>query len=180
MGQVSEEQLAVIDARGRTVGWAGRQTVHRLGLRHQAVHIFVVDSQERLYLQQRQLTKDQYPGHWDSAAAGHLAPGEDYEAAARRELAEELGLEGPLELVAEVPASAATGWEQVRLYEHRTSQEPQPDPVEILQGRFLSQAELERRLADPAFPVTPAFRLLYQLWCQWRLEKNAAAPTSAD
>ncbi len=140
-----------------------------MGLRHRAVHIFVIDDQGRLYLQQRQVDKDQYPGHWDSAAAGHLEPGESYGTAARRELEEELGLTDPLLLVAEVAASAATGWEQVRLYEVLTTQQPRPNPAEIMNGAFLTLAEVEERLTQPDFPVTPAFRLLYRIWRQQRL-----------
>ena len=39
-----------------------------------------------LYLQKRSPSKDQYPEHWDTSAAGHTDPGESQIEAARREL----------------------------------------------------------------------------------------------
>jgi predicted NUDIX family NTP pyrophosphohydrolase len=38
------------------------------------------------------MTKDCFPGAWDSSASGHFDSGEDYDACAVRELREELGL----------------------------------------------------------------------------------------
>ena len=37
------------------------------------------------------MTKDTFPGAWDSSASGHVESGEDYAACAVRELREELG-----------------------------------------------------------------------------------------
>ena len=71
---------------------APRSVVHARGLRHRAAHILAFDAGGRLYLQRRAFTKECSPGRWDTSAAGHLASGEDYATAARRELAEELGV----------------------------------------------------------------------------------------
>jgi 8-oxo-dGTP pyrophosphatase MutT (NUDIX family) len=47
----------------------------------------------RLLVHRRADDKDVWPGMWDVAAGGVVAAGESYEDAARRELAEELGVE---------------------------------------------------------------------------------------
>lgn len=160
----SDEILEVFDRRNRLIGQASRGSIHRFGLYHRAVHIFVLDAHGRLYLQLRQAHKDQYPLHWDTSAAGHVSPGEDYAAAAARELAEELGLQGDLTQVAAVPASPNTGWEHVVLFQMQTDVAPQPNPAEIKTGNFFTAAEVRWLLNDPATAVTPAFRLLYELW----------------
>ncbi len=119
------EMFDVVDANDRVVGVAPRGRVHAENLWHRAIHIFVFNQHGELFLQKRSAWKDKHPGKWDSSAAGHLDSGEDYEAAARRELSEELGLPAdasatpPLEDVGGLPASPETGWEFIRLYSVR-------------------------------------------------------------
>jgi isopentenyldiphosphate isomerase len=159
-----QEILEVFDHQNRLIGQAARGTIHRLGLRHRAVHIFVFNSVGELYLQLRREHKDQDPRHWDTSAAGHVSPGESYAAAAARELAEELGLQEKLIRVAEVTACPETGWEHVDLFQCRTETAPEPNPEEIERGDFYGLGEIEQMLADGSRPITPAFRLLYHLW----------------
>ena len=69
-----------------------RREVHRLGLKHRAVHVLVFNSRGETFLQKRSMTKDREPGKWDSSTSGHVDSGEDYDACAVRELREEIGL----------------------------------------------------------------------------------------
>ena len=74
-----------------------RALVHRDGDLHGASHVFLArlrGGRAELLLQKRSAQKDSFPGLYDISAAGHLDPGEDFAAAARRELAEELGVTG--------------------------------------------------------------------------------------
>ena len=87
-----EELFDVVDARDAVVGRAPRREVHARRWRHRAVHVLVFNGAGELFLQKRALTKDVAPGAWDSSASGHLAAGEEYDGAAVRELAEEIGL----------------------------------------------------------------------------------------
>ena len=50
------------------------------------------DGKYRLLIQKRSQDKDNFPGYCDISSAGHLDAGDDYEAAAYRELYEELGI----------------------------------------------------------------------------------------
>ncbi len=119
------EIFDVVDADDRVVGVASRGKVHAENLRHRAIHILVFNAKGELFLQKRSAWKDKHPGKWDSSAAGHLDSGEAYETAARRELAEELGLAKtvaaalPLEDAGGLAASPETGWEFIRLYRAR-------------------------------------------------------------
>ena len=63
------------------------------GERLLAVHVCVMDGQNRLLIQRRHPNKDRYPGCWDLPAGGFSQKGERSRQAARRELKEELGLD---------------------------------------------------------------------------------------
>lgn len=117
--QRDEEIFDLVDDNNEVTGQASRAEVHAQGLKHRAVHVFVVNGKSELLLQQRSLLKDVQPGKWGSSAAGHLDAGEGYEEAARRELREELGIESkdlPLKLVGELTPSEDNGWEFIQLY----------------------------------------------------------------
>jgi 8-oxo-dGTP pyrophosphatase MutT (NUDIX family) len=62
------------------------------GLAHRACYILVFNSRGDLFVQKRTASKDIYPGYYDVAAGGVVLAGESYDASARRELEEELGI----------------------------------------------------------------------------------------
>jgi isopentenyl-diphosphate Delta-isomerase len=158
------EELEVFDKKNRLVGRASRPIIHRLGLIHRSVHIFVFDSQGRLYLQKRQKNKDKFPGHWDSSAARHVDPGEDYLRCAQRELWEELQLKADLDWQLRITAAATTGWEHVDFYTCQTDCAPTPDCAEIAYGAFFAREEVDQLLNNAGSAVTPAFRYLWTWW----------------
>ena len=120
MPQKADELFDVVDEQDRVLRQATRAEVHEQGLIHRAVHILVFNKNRDCLLQKRSMLKDRHPGVWDSSAAGHLDAGEDYETAARRELAEELGItDAPLIHLGTLPPSSDTGMEHVSLYAAR-------------------------------------------------------------
>lgn len=86
------EQFEIFDRSGRPLGLAPRERVHREGLWHKSVNVYLFRSDGRLLLQRRSQSKDICPGVWDLSVGEHLQPGETYEQAARRGLEEELGV----------------------------------------------------------------------------------------
>ena len=94
-----EELFDVYNAAGEWVGVFPRSQCHgNPALIHRSVHVVVLDSSgQKILLQKRSQKKDIQPGKWDTAVGGHVAAGESVETAARRELLEELGIEGQME-----------------------------------------------------------------------------------
>ena len=86
-----EEFLEVVDEDNQVIRIASRYEIHKKGLRHRSVHIFIFNTKGDLYLQKRSPSKDQYPEHWDTSAAGHTDPGESPLEAAQRELMRRVG-----------------------------------------------------------------------------------------
>lgn len=113
---VHGELFDVVDEHNRVIGTASRQEVHARKLRHRAVHVFVFNAANELFLQKRSRWKDAHPSKWDSSASGHVNAGHEYEETARREVAEELGVETDVIQIGEIAACANTGQEFCRLY----------------------------------------------------------------
>lgn len=112
------EIFDVVNDRDEVVGQLSRKEVHRQGLRHRAVHVLIFNSKGQVFLQKRSMKKDNFPGRWDSSAAGHLDTGEDYDACALREVREELGFTMPCvpERILRIAACEETGQEFVWVY----------------------------------------------------------------
>ena len=91
------EPVEVIDASGVVLDVVSRSVMRAQRLRHRCTYIVVVDLSERLVVHQRALWKDVWPGRWDVAFGGVVGVGEDWGAAALRELREEAGVEAGLQ-----------------------------------------------------------------------------------
>lgn len=88
------EMVDIVDDDDRVIATVTRARMRAERLQHRAVSIAVLGTDGRLLVHRRADTKDVWPGMWDIAAGGVVSAGEDYETAARRELAEELGIDG--------------------------------------------------------------------------------------
>lgn len=165
----SHEWLDVVDEQDRVVGCASRAQVHAHQLLHRAVHILWFNTRGELYIQKRAPSKDTYPGRYDSSAAGHVAPGEDYDSAAARELAEELGLTHlqPQRLF-KIHACPETGHEFVWVYRLTGDYLAQPNPHEIESARFWPLSELETALRLYPDQFAPSFIKVFDLYRQFR------------
>src|SRR5688572_8223773 len=89
---MAEEIFDIVDEHDQVIGQKPRRLVHQEGDRHRAIHVLVFNRKGEVFLQKRSMSKDTFPGAWDSSASGHLDCGEDYDACAIRELREEIGL----------------------------------------------------------------------------------------
>jgi len=134
MHSTDNEILEIVDSDDNVIGTANRAELHRLGLMHRAVHIFVFNEAGEIYVQRRSEAKDRHPGKFDSSAAGHVDPGESYHETAMRELREEIGISGSLEKVLRVQASEITDHEHVALFKIMTDQTPTPNWDELQWG----------------------------------------------
>lgn len=159
---MTEELFDVVDDQDRVLFQAPRSQVHAERWLHRASHIFVFNSRGELLIHRRSATKDECPRAFTSSASGHLAAGEDYAAAASRELCEELGISAPLEFLTILPARGAdTSFEHSGLFRTMTDEPPTFDPGEIESGEFLPLETITRRVAESPETFTPCFRALF-------------------
>lgn len=141
----------------RVVGRATRGECHgNPALVHAVARVQIFDQQDRILLQLRSAAKDIQPGKWDTAVGGHLLPGEDSETAARREMAEELGVAaGKLEFSHRFLWRTPIESEWVTTYRAIHGGPFFPDPAEIAGLRFWTRAEIAAALGTGQ--LTPAF-----------------------
>lgn len=88
----SAEFVQIVDENNEEIAAVTRRLMREQNLIHRASYVLVFNSRVELFVQQRTLSKDIYPGYHDVAAGGVVMAGESYEESAARELAEELGV----------------------------------------------------------------------------------------
>ena len=90
-----EEVVDLVDESNRVIGKATRREVRAKNLLHRGVGIICTNSRGQVYVHRRTRTKDIFPGMYDMFVGGVVASGESAAQAARREILEELGIDGP-------------------------------------------------------------------------------------
>ena len=165
---MSEEIFDVVNARDEVIDRRSRTEVHRLGLLHRAVHVWVFNAQRQIFLQKRSRTKDRQPGLWDSSASGHVDSGEGYDAAAERELMEELGLK-PLkkpERLFKLNACAETDQEFVWVYRCEANGPFTLNRDEIEEGGWFTRQQISDWIRQRPEELVTAFQLIWRTWAK--------------
>lgn len=142
-----EERVILVDEFDRETGTEEKLRAHERGVLHRAFSIFVFDGEGQLLMQQRAAAKYHSGGLWSNTCCGHPRPGETIAAAAKRRLAEEMGISPPLDerFVFTYRAELGRG-----LVEHecdhvligRFGGVPAPDPREVSAWGWMKPLEL--------------------------------------
>ncbi len=162
---VGSEIFDVVNENDEKIGKNTRSSVHVNNLRHRAVHLFIFNRHGELVLQKRSHLKDKHPGVWDSSAAGHLDADETYDAAAARELVEEIGVDVPLKFHSKLPAMEQTGWEFVQTYTATHEGPFRVAPEEIDCVEFFPLDLVRRWIAARPQDFAPGFLACFEAVC---------------
>ena len=160
------ELFQTYDEAGQLLGLVPRNEVHHRGLWHRASNVFLFDAENRLYLQRRAAGKDVWPNAWDLSVGEHLQPGESFEQAAHRGLAEELAVYGvaltPLgELIracVEIPAQQIRDFELQQTFRGAYDGDIVPDPIEVADVRRITLSALAAEVTAHPDDFTPWLR----------------------
>ena len=161
---MSDEIFDVVNEADEVIDRRPRHEVHRLGLKHRAVHVLVFNSRGEVFLQKRSMKKDTAAGLWDSSASGHLNSGEDYDACAVRELREEIGLEAaePPKRLFKIDAHPETGWEFCWVYRCESEGPFELNADEIEFGEWFAPAKITQRMAQKPGDFASSFRWIWK------------------
>jgi isopentenyldiphosphate isomerase len=163
-----EEWVDVVNADGRVVDVVARRVMREQRLPHRCCYLFVFNRAGDVFVHQRTLSKDVYPGYWDVTIGGVLAAGETFDAGARREASEELGL--PIADLACVPMfpfhyTDSVTVVQAWVYQLRHDGPFRLQPEEIVEGHFVPTRDIDARMREAAFcPDGLAVWRRYQAW----------------
>jgi isopentenyl-diphosphate Delta-isomerase len=141
------ENVVLIDEEDAPLGEGEKLDVHRSGALHRAFSVFAFNARGELLLQRRALGKYHSGGLWTNTCCGHPRPGESTADAARRRLFEELGIScgelrpaGVLRYRAEIADLVENELDHLLVTE--VTDEPDPNPEEVVEWRFIAPEEL--------------------------------------
>ena len=90
---MKEEFLEVYSPEGTKTGQKkSKSEIHRKGLFHSTVHVWIFTETGNILIQKRSKKKELNPGVWDVSVAGHVKFNENIKKAAKRETLEETGI----------------------------------------------------------------------------------------
>jgi isopentenyl-diphosphate delta-isomerase type 1 len=159
----NEEEVDVVDEDDRVVGVAKLDRCLREGLLHRAVAVIVKRRNGSIVLQRRSTNDVWHPGLWTVSCTGHVHRGESYEAAANRELGEELGIKSHVEMFGKfklppISSNGMTEREWITLFTTLTDDALNIDRVELESANEVAQSDLKRILAE--WQITPDAKIV--------------------
>jgi isopentenyl-diphosphate delta-isomerase len=162
-----------VDEYDRPIGVVERGAVFEQHANFRVVHVFVFDGEGRLLLQKLGHKRERNPLCWGSSVAGYLHAGESYDAAARRRLREELGIEAPLDPIGRTMMIDRGCRKFIMLFQTTVSAgEPRiAEKEHIEEIRFWQLREIEEWLARDPEAFTETFRHVFRFFEKTVLQK---------
>jgi isopentenyl-diphosphate delta-isomerase len=163
MNPESGDLVVLLDAEGQPCGTADRSTVHSEQTPlHLAFSCYVVDADGLVLMTRRALTKRTWPGVWTNACCGHPLPGEPFEQAIGRRLADELGARAtaiapvlPDFRYEAVDASGIRENEVCPVFVATLAGGVDPDPTEVMEFRWVEPGALADVAAHSPWLLSP-------------------------
>jgi predicted amidohydrolase/isopentenyldiphosphate isomerase len=158
-GDPGDEPVEVLDADGRVESVVTRREMRAGRLRHRCTFVVVRSGAGEVLVHRRSPHKDLWPGRWDLCCGGVVTAGEDGVTAARRELAEELGVDvapGELEELGEATYADDDVDEVARIWAVTYDGPFEFRDGEVVEARFVDLDELGHMLATESFVADSA------------------------
>jgi isopentenyldiphosphate isomerase len=158
-----QELVDVVDEEDRVVATVTRREIRERNLLHRCTYVLLRNASGQILLHRRTDTKDVHPGAYDVFAGGLCEAGESYDDCARREAAEELGVEGALLRFLfrhRYRGSHGQAWGAV--YETQWDRAVRHQDSEVAWSAWVGLPELERMLRE--LPFCPDSREIFERW----------------
>ena len=157
--------LILVDSSDEEIGELDKEACHDgSGKLHRAISVFIFNRDGDLLIQQRHAQKRLWGSAWSNSCCSHPRVGEETDVAARRRVAEELGLEAHLNFLFKFEYRASydeigTEHELCSVYAGQVDCEPIVNTNEIQAWEWVSSPELNRRIEQTPNDFTPWLRI---------------------
>jgi len=145
------ELVEHVDEHDHVLGIVERDEAVRANRPHRIATTICRDREGRILVLRRASTLSRYPGCYDVMVGGAVDVGESYEAAATRELTEELGVRVPVRFLFKFLCLEGISPIWLGVHEAIVSEPLSPDPGEIAWQDWLTVAELREVVDERCF-----------------------------
>ena len=107
------QELNIVDENDNILGKDTRENIHKNGLLHREIHVWIYNDKEEMLFQRRAKNKDTYPDLLDASVGGHVEIGDDYITTAIKELEEETGIKAEAKDLIYITKMRKNGYDKV-------------------------------------------------------------------
>lgn len=166
------EQVILVDLEDREMGVMEKMEAHKQAVLHRAFSVFLFNSQGKMLLQQRALTKYHSAGLWTNTCCSHPRPHESLEKAVTRRLFEEMGIETTVSKAfdfiykAELP-DHLTEYEFDHVFVGIYDADVHPNHLEVANFVYQSIEEVSTNLKSYPEKYTVWFKIAFPKVVEW-------------
>ncbi len=174
-----DDKIVFVDELNNPIATGDKLPSHNSDTKlHRAFSVFIFNTKGEFLMQQRALSKKTWPGVWSNSCCGHVMLHEATEAAARRRLKYELGL-NRIELASALPnfryraeKDGIVENEICPVFVGFTDGQPNRNPDEVEATKWVDWGEFVASLDDPETNISP--------WAIEEVRELLASPTFRD
>ena len=166
------EQVILVDVDDCEIGLMEKMEAHKQAVLHRAFSVFLFNSQGKMLLQQRALTKYHSAGLWTNTCCSHPRPGETLENAVSRRLMEEMGISAKVSKAfdfiyqAELP-DHLNEHEFDHVFIGNFDDEVRPNHLEVANFVYQSMEEIAANLQSHPEKYTVWFKIAFPKVVEW-------------
>lgn len=168
---MKEEQVILVNEKDEQIGLMPKMEAHEKALLHRAFSVFVFNRNNELMIQQRAFEKYHSPGLWTNTCCSHQREGESNIEAGKRRLQEEMGfttdLKDTVSFIYKAPFdNGLTEHEFDHILVGYYDGEPDLNPSEVNDYRWLSLEDLKTDMAENPDIYTEWFKIIFEKYYQ--------------
>ncbi len=162
-----EDYVILVDHNDAQTGTMEKNEAHRQGLLHRAISVFIFNSEGQWLIQQRADHKYHSNSLWSNTCCTHPFPSENNEAAAKRRLMDEMGIQCNLSklfhfVYKEPLDNQLTEFEFDHVFVGVSDDTPTINPHEVMDYKYIDFIDLKDDIAKNQSKYTLWFKLIVE------------------